>query len=152
MALNRTRQRGTKAEVARLLLCDKSSIGRWTKTVDFPREDAAGTIDLFDACEWYFRRKILAELDDESSPINSEGLERLRQAKAAIAEIELAERRGEMVTLNQFEEVAQAILSPYRSLGDFVKQIGHDEILQRIEETNQQVLTGLEQLFKVQES
>lgn len=156
MALNPIRQRGTKSQVARLLLVDRSAPGRWSKQhADFPAADADGKHDLFDCCEWFFRRKFEQELDSTLSipgASDSPGLERYRQAKAAQEEIKLAQLRGEVIMLGDFEQIVPALFGPWREVAEHVKRLGQDEIFERIDDANQRVLAGLERLYAVEDA
>lgn len=151
---SRTRQIGRAIDVARIVGCDQSTVARWKSQPDFPPVAADGTFELFAVLNWYIRRQVLAEQQAElmpelSGPVDSEALERYRAARAGLAEIELAQRRGEVILLNDFEDIAPAIFGPYRSLAEFVKRLENAELLDRINEANQQVLSGLEKLFQV---
>ena len=52
--------------------------------------------------------------------------------------------------LSQFEETAAATLQPYRALGEFAKSMDNPEFFERVEQANEQVMRGLEQLFMVE--
>lgn len=152
----RSRQIGRAIDVARIIGCDQSTVSRWKSQPDFPPVAADGTFELFAVLSLYIRRQVLAEQQAElmpelSGPVDSEALERYRAARAGLAEIELAQRRGEVILLNDFEEVVQAIFGPYRSLAEFVKRLENAELLERINEANQQVLRGLEKLYQNRE-
>jgi phage terminase Nu1 subunit (DNA packaging protein) len=69
------------------------AISGWTRA-GCPRE--GGKFDLVQVIAW--RESILrAEADEAESAGDSEALERLRTARAEIAELELAERRGQLL-------------------------------------------------------
>ena len=77
----------------------------------------------------------------------SDGLERYRLARAQQEEIKLAEQRGQIVRLNDFEEMAMAVLAPYRRLAEHVKRMGNPDLWQLVEEANAEVAAGLERLY-----
>jgi hypothetical protein len=76
----------------------------------------------------------------------SDGLERYRLARAQQEEIKLAEQRGQIVKLTDFEETVQAILGPYRRFAEHLKRVAGNDLWSMLEETNSEVLEGLERL------
>lgn len=154
---SRSRLYGRAIDVARIVGCDQSTVARWKSQPGFPLVADDGTFELFAVLNWHIRRQVATEQQAElmpelSGPVDSEALERYRAARAGLAEIELAQRRGEVILLNDFEEVVQAIFGPLRSLAEFVKRLENTELLDRLNECNQQVLAGLEKLYSQTDS
>lgn len=148
----RPRQRGRASDVASIVGCDQSTVARWKTQPGFPPVADDGSFEVFAVINWWIRKQVaaeqvdlLAELSGSGEP--SEGLERYRLARAQQEEIKLAQQRGQVILLNDFEEVCQAILSPYRRLAEHVKHRSDSELWSLVEECNELVLAGLERLY-----
>lgn len=149
MAATSKRKTGKATEIAAILGVQDSTVSRWKNHPDFPPAKD-GFFVLDDVFRWYYRREQQNEIAEalmDSSGGPSEGLERYRQARAAQEEIKLAELRGEVVKLDQFEPISQAMFLPLRAFGEQLKRFGNVDLLDRFEETTLRVLAGLERLY-----
>jgi hypothetical protein len=150
----RARLRGRAIDVSRIVGCDQSTVARWKSQPDFPPVAADGTFELFAVLNWHIRKQVAAERETElmpelSGPVDSEALERYRAARAGLAEIELAQRRGEVILLNDFEAVMPSLFGPWRTFSEHLKRLENPELLERLEQANERVLAGLEKLYQV---
>lgn len=151
MAATSKRKTGKATEIAAILGVQDSTVSRWKNDPNFPPAND-GLFVLDDVFRWYYRREQQKEIADslmDAPGGPSEGLERYRQARAAQEEIKLAELRGEVVMLDKFDQICQAMFSPLRFFGEQLKRSGNVDLLDRFNEANQQVLNGLEKLFQV---
>jgi phage terminase Nu1 subunit (DNA packaging protein) len=144
------RQRGSQAQLARTIGVNPSTITKFKVDPTFPPFDKDGQIELYAGCVWWYLRKEASPVPAEADMLagtESDGLERYRLARAQQEEIKLAEQRGQIVRLNDFDEMAQAVLGPYRRLAEHVKRIGNADLWQLVEEANAEVASGLEKLY-----
>jgi hypothetical protein len=145
------RKRANKAELARVLGVTPPVLTKYQHIPDFPAFDREGTAEIYAVCVWHSEGKKPQQQqpspDDDLAGDVSEGLERYRMAKAQQEEIKLAETRGQIVRLNEFEEAMQQALQPWRRVGEAIKRLGHGDIFQMIDEANQEVAEALERLY-----
>ena len=144
------RKRVNQAELARVLGVTSPTLTKFKHDPSFPPWDRENLAEVYAVCVWwYLRRDAKTAPTDDAMLAGSEsdGLERFRLARAQQEEIKLAEQRGQIVRLNDFEETCQAVLSPYRRLAEHIKQIGNADLWLMIEEANAEVLNGLERVY-----
>jgi phage terminase Nu1 subunit (DNA packaging protein) len=121
----------SQAEVAEFFGVSLHTVNSWRKQqVPLPgksgRNNQAGEYDLKACFDWYIvhgpgRRK--GRVSDEYDPLmdvedNTPALERWRMARAKSAELDLAERQGQIVSVQLFQEVMQAAFIPLRRFAE----------------------------------
>lgn len=121
----------TQAEVAAFFGVSLHTVNSWRKMpVPIPGKGGSnnrpGEYDLKACFDWYIlhgpgRRK--GKVSDEYDPLmdvdeNTPALERWRLARAQGAELDLAERRGKIVSVDLFQEVMQAAFAPLRRFAE----------------------------------
>ena len=144
------RKRANQSELARVIGVNPSTITKFKHDPTFPPGDRDGEIEIYAGCVWWYLRKEANPVPAEPDMLagtESDGLERYRLARAQQEEIKLAEQRGQIVRLNDFDEASQAILGPYRRLAEHVKRMGNPDLWQLIEEANAEVAAGLERVY-----
>jgi len=144
------KKRANKAELARILGVSHTVLSKYQHISTFPPFDRSGLAEIYAVCVWHNDGKNPAPQatpDDDLAGDVSEGLERYRMAKAQQEEIKLAETRGQIVRLGEFEEAIQQALQPWRRVGEAIKRLGHDDIFQMIDEANEEVAETLERLY-----
>ncbi len=115
----------------------------------FPEFDADNNIEIYAGCVWWYLRKEAQPVPSDPDMLagtESDGLERYRLARAQQEEIKLAEQRGQIVKLTEFEETVQAILGPYRRFAEHLKRVAGNDLWSMLQEANEEVLQGLERL------
>ena len=115
----------------------------------FPEFDADNNIEIYAGCVWWYLRKEAQPVPSDPDMLagtESDGLERYRLARAQQEEIKLAEQRGQIVKLTDFEETVQAILGPYRRFAEHLKRVAGNDLWTMLQEANEEVLQGLERL------
>lgn len=115
----------------------------------FPAFDKENTVEIYAGCVWWYLRKEAQPVPSDPEMLagtESDGLERYRLARAQQEEIKLAEQRGQIVKLTDFEETVQAILGPYRRFAEHLKRVAGNDLWSMLEEANSEVLEGLERL------
>ncbi|MCA9036418.1 MAG: hypothetical protein KDA91_14885 [Planctomycetaceae bacterium] len=90
-----------------------------------------------------------ADDDLMTGAAESEGLERYRMAKAQQEEIKLAEKRGQVVLMDQFNDCVRVALAPLRKVQETFKRRGDRESIQLIHEAIDEMERGLAQLGDV---
>lgn len=145
-----TRGRAIRSELARILGVTAASISKLQHEPGFPTFDVDGTAEIYAVCVWWYHRKE-APPPVPSDPemlagTESDGLERYRLARAQQEEIKLAEQRGQIVKLTDFEETVQAILGPYRRFAEHLKRVAGSDLWAMLQEANEEVLQGLERM------
>ena len=144
------KKRANKSELARILGVTPPVLTKYQHIPTFPPFDRSGLAEIYAVCVWHNEGKNPAPQatpDDDLAGDVSEGLERYRMAKAQQEEIKLAETRGQIVRLGEFEEAMQQALQPWRRVGEAIKRLGHDDIFQMIDEANEEVAETLERLY-----
>ena len=144
------KKRANKAELARILGVSHTVLSKYQHIPTFPPFDRSGLAEIYAVCVWHNEGKNPAPQatpDDDLAGDVSEGLERYRMAKAQQEEIKLAETRGQIVRLGEFEESIQQALQPWRRVGEAIKRLGYDDIFQMIDEANQEVAEALERIY-----
>ena len=115
----------------------------------FPAFDKENTVEIYAGCVWWYLRKEAQPVPSDPEMLagtESDGLERYRLARAQQEEIKLAEQRGQIVKLTDFEETVQAILGPYRRFAEHLKRVAGNDLWAMLQEANEEVLQGLERL------
>ena len=115
----------------------------------FPAFDKENTVEIYAGCVWWYLRKVAQPVPSDPEMLagtESDGLERYRLARAQQEEIKLAEQRGQIVKLTDFEETVQAILGPYRRFAEHLKRVAGNDLWTMLQEANEEVLQGLERL------
>ena len=115
----------------------------------FPAFDKENTVEIYAGCVWWYLRKEAQPVPSDPEMLagtESDGLERYRLARAQQEEIKLAEQRGQIVKLTDFEETVQAILGPYRRFAEHLKRVAGNDLWTMLQEANEEVLQGLERL------
>ena len=115
----------------------------------FPAFDKENTVEIYAGCVWWYLRKEAQPVPSDPEMLagtESDGLERYRLARAQQEEIKLAEQRGQIVKLTDFEENVQAILGPYRRFAEHLKRVAGNDLWTMLQEANEEVLQGLERL------
>ena len=115
----------------------------------FPPFDRDNEVEVYAGCVWWYLRKEAQPVPSDPDMLagtESDGLERYRLARAQQEEIKLAEQRGQIVKLTDFEETVQAILGPYRRFAEHLKRVAGSELWAMLQEANSEVLQGLERL------
>lgn len=115
----------------------------------FPPFDKDNEVEVYAGCVWWYLRKEAQPVPSDPDMLagtESDGLERYRLARAQQEEIKLAEQRGQIVKLTDFEETVQAILGPYRRFAEHLKRVAGTELWSMLQEANSEVLQGLERL------
>ena len=143
------RRRTTKAELARTLGVSGSALTKFQHDPSFPEFDKNNEAEVYAVCVWWYLRKEVQPVPSDPEMLagtESDGLERYRLARAQQEEIKLAEQRGQIVKLTDFEETVQAILGPYRRFAEHLKRVAGSELWAMLQEANSEVLQGLERL------
>ena len=143
------KKRCNQAELARILGVTSPTITKFKHDPTFPEFDADGNIEIYAGCVWWYLRKEAQPVPAEADMLagtESDGLERYRLARAQQEEIKLAEQRGQIVKLTDFEETVQAILGPYRRFAEHLKRVAGVDLWSMLQEANEEVLQGLERL------
>lgn len=144
------KKRCNQSELARVLGVTPQTLTKFKHDPSFPPFDKDNQVEIYAGCIWWYLRReskpVPTDQDLLTGP-ETDGLERFRLARAQQEEIKLARERGQIVRLNDFEEIMVALLSPYRRIAEHVKRMGNEELWQLIEEANQEVLNGLERLY-----
>jgi phage terminase Nu1 subunit (DNA packaging protein) len=143
------KKRAIRAEVARVLGVSGTAVGKFQHDPTFPEFDAKGEAEIYAVCVWWYLRKEAQPVPGDPEMLagtESDGLERYRLARAQQEEIKLAEQRGQIVKLTDFEETVQAILGPYRRFAEHLKRVSGSDLWSMLEEANAEVLQGLERL------
>ena len=144
------KKRCNQAELSRILGVRHPTLSKFKHDPTFPDFDSNNEIEIYAGCVWWYLRKEANPVPAEPDMLagtESDGLERYRLARAQQEEIKLAEQRGQIVRLNDFDEMAQAVLGPYRRLAEHVKRMGNPDLWQLVEEANAEVAGGLERLY-----
>jgi phage terminase Nu1 subunit (DNA packaging protein) len=144
------KKRCNQAELSRILGVRSPTLSKFKHDPTFPDFDNNNEVEIYAGCVWWYLRKEANPVPAEPDMLagtESDGLERYRLARAQQEEIKLAEQRGQIVRLNDFDEMAQAVLGPYRRLAEHVKRIGNPDLWQLVEEANAEVAGGLERLY-----
>ena len=92
------------------------------------------------------KRERLTDDDPMLQEADSEGLERYRMARAQQEEIKLAEKRGEVVLMDRFNDCVRVALAPLRKVQETFKRRGDRESIQLIHEAIDEMERGLAQL------
>lgn len=145
------RKRANQAEIARILGVSHGCVSRTKHEPNCPEYDADNKAEVFATVLWWANRgrtKSAAGDDELLSGDASEGLERYRLARAQQEEIKLAELRGQVVKLSDFEEAAAAMFMPWRRVAEHFKRIDDTESFAVICEANEQVQAGLARLYR----
>lgn len=143
------RKRVNQAELARILGVGHSAVAKYKHDNSFPAFDEKNEAEVYAVCVWWYLRKEAQPVPAEADMLagtESDGLERYRLARAQQEEIKLAEQRGQIVKLTEFEETVQAILGPYRRFAEHLKRVAGVDLWSMLQEANEEVLQGLERL------
>jgi len=143
------RRRANKAELARTLGVSASALTKFQHDPSFPEFDKSNEAEVYATCVWWYLRKEAQPVPSDPDMLagtESDGLERYRLARAQQEEIKLAEQRGQIVKLTDFEATVQAILGPYRRFAEHLKRVAGTELWAMLQEANSEVLQGLERL------
>ena len=143
------RKRCNQAELARVLGVSSPALTKFKHDPTFPAFDKENTVEIYAGCVWWYLRKEAQPVPSDPEMLagtESDGLERYRLARAQQEEIKLAEQRGQIVKLTDFEETVQAILGPYRRFAEHLKRVAGNDLWSMLEEANSEVLEGLERL------
>lgn len=144
------RKRAIKAELARILGVSATALTKFQHDPTFPEFDKDGTAEIYAVCVWWYLRKEANPVPSDETLLagdDSDGLERYRQARAAQEEIKLAQTRGQVIMLNDFEDVAPALFGPLRRVSEHIKRRGDTDTLELIEEAHREVLANLERIY-----
>jgi hypothetical protein len=144
------RKRVNQAELSRILGVSHQAIAKMKPDPSFPEFDKGGLAEIYAVCVWWYLRKEANPVPTDETLLagdDSDGLERYRQARAAQEEIKLAQTRGQVIMLNDFEDVAPALFGPLRRVAEHVKRKGDTDTLELIEEANREVLSNLERIY-----
>jgi hypothetical protein len=144
------RKRVNQAELSRILGVSHQAIAKMKPDPSFPEFDKNGLAEIYAVCVWWYLRKEANPVPTDESLLagdDSDGLERYRQARAAQEEIKLAQTRGQVIMLNDFEDAAPALFGPLRRVAEHVKRKGDTDTLELIEEANREVLSNLERIY-----
>jgi hypothetical protein len=144
-----SRERAKKARLARVIGVSPSAMTAFQHDPTFPPFDKKDEAEVYAVCVWRY-------LTHEKNPIptddslltgdDSDGLERYRQARAGLAEIELAIQRGKVIKLENAVPAIEIVLSEIRKLSEHCKRTGNTDLFELIVEANKNVETGLEKL------
>lgn len=145
---------GSRREVAEFLKVPSGTVSNWLGE-GMPGE--ARSYDLQQIATWVLSqgRKIGWDIGKPAPVVSddpmldgegSEGLERYRMARAQQEEIKLAEKRGEVVMMGDFETSVRVALSPLRKIQETFKRRGDRESIQLIHEAIDEMERGLTQL------
>lgn len=136
----------TQAEVAKFFGVSIKTVASWAQA-NMP--GSAGAWPLDEIAQWLrasgpWRLRSHQEQGGNGDPLmagpseGSEGLERYRKARAAIAELDLAERRGELIRRDLLRAVMSRAAAPLRAAGE--------QLTRRFSEDARQILDeGLEE-------
>ena len=123
----------TKAQIATLSKLSQGAaaylVGLSTRTLrdtDAPR-NPDGTYSARDLLAWFAHQAT----DDVTlgAPTDSPGLERYRLARAAMAELDLAVRKGELVSVSAFREMGSRWAARLRKCGELLaRKFGNDAL------------------------
>lgn len=144
------RKRVNQAELSRILGVSHQAIAKMKPDPSFPEFDKGGLAEIYAVCVWWYLRKEANPVPTDETLLagdDSDGLERYRQARAAQEEIKLAQTRGQVIMLNDFEDIAPALFGPLRRVAEHIKRKGDTDTLEVIEEANREVLANLERLY-----
>jgi phage terminase Nu1 subunit (DNA packaging protein) len=144
------RKRVNQAELSRILGVSHQAIAKMKPDPSFPEFDKGGLAEIYAVCVWWYMRKEANPVPTDETLLagdDSDGLERYRQARAAQEEIKLAQTRGQVIMLNDFEDIAPALFGPLRRVAEHIKRKGDSDTLEVIEEANREVLASLERLY-----
>jgi hypothetical protein len=144
------RKRAIKSELSRILGVTPPVVGKFQHDPTFPDFDKDNQAEIYAVCVWWYLRKEANPIPTDETLLagdDSDGLERYRQARAAQEEIKLAQTRGQVIMLNDFEDVAPALFGPLRRVAEHVKRKGDTDTLELIEEANREVLSNLERIY-----
>jgi len=143
------KKRCNQAELARVLGVTSPTLTKSKHDPSFPPFDRDNEVEVYAGCVWWYLRKEAQPVPSDPDMLagtESDGLERYRLARAQQEEIKLAEQRGQIVKLTDFEETVQAILGPYRRFAEHLKRVAGSELWAMLQEANSEVLQGLERL------
>jgi len=143
------KKRCNQAELARVLGVTSPTLTKFKHSPSFPPFDRDNEVEVYAGCVWWYLRKEAQPVPSDPDMLagtESDGLERYRLARAQQEEIKLAEQRGQIVKLTDFEETVQAILGPYRRFAEHLKRVAGSELWAMLQEANSEVLQGLERL------
>lgn len=144
------RKRSIKADLSRILGVSATALTKFQHDPTFPDFDKDNQAEIYAVCVWWYLRKEANPIPTDETLLagdDSDGLERYRQARAAQEEIKLAQTRGQVIMLNDFEDVAPALFGPLRRVAEHVKRKGDTDTLELIEEANREVLSNLERIY-----
>jgi hypothetical protein len=144
------RKRAIKADLSRILGVSATALTKFQHDPTFPEFDKDNQAEIYAVCVWWYLRKEANPIPTDETLLagdDSDGLERYRQARAAQEEIKLAQTRGQVIMLNDFEDVAPALFGPLRRVAEHVKRKGDTDTLELIEEANREVLSNLERIY-----
>lgn len=144
------RKRAIKSELSRILGVTPPVVGKFQHDPTFPDFDKDNQAEIYAVCVWWYLRKEANPIPTDETLLagdDSDGLERYRQARAAQEEIKLAQTRGQVIMLNDFEDIAPALFGPLRRVAEHIKRKGDSDTLEVIEEANREVLANLERLY-----
>ncbi len=143
------KRRAIKADLARILGISATALTKFQHDPTFPAFDEKNEAEVYAVCVWWYLRKEAQPVPSDPDMLagtESDGLERYRLARAQQEEIKLAEQRGQIVKLTDFEETVQAILGPYRRFAEHLKRVAGNDLWSMLQEANEEVLQGLERL------
>jgi hypothetical protein len=144
------KKRAIKSELSRILGVTPPVLSKFQHEPSFPEFDKDNQAEIYAVCVWWYLRKEANPVPTDETLLagdDSDGLERYRQARAAQEEIKLAQTRGQVIMLNDFEDVAPALFGPLRRVAEHIKRKGDSDTLEVIEEANREVLANLERLY-----
>ena len=143
------RKRVNQAELSRILGVSHQAIAKMKPDPSFPEFDKGGLAEIYAVCVWWYLRKEANPVPTDESLLSgdsSDGLERYRQARAGLAEIELAKERGSVIKLDDAAPAIEVVLSEIRKLFEHAKRTGDSEWFDMLSECNVNVEKGLEKL------
>src|SRR5262245_14716913 len=91
--------------------------GRHLRSTDCPR-NPDGTYNAWDVARWLVER---AADDSSDVPGDSPNLERYRAAKAELAEMQAAERRGQLISRERNREFLGRVAAILRQAGEVIR-------------------------------
>lgn len=111
----------TQAGVAKFFRVSPGTVKDW---VSRGMPGTTGNYDLSEIDYWLWTagpRRPKPRLDDDpllAADVDSPGLERYRVAKAVIAELDAAERRGELIEVDRAQDIFSRLAGHLRQCGD----------------------------------
>lgn len=116
------------AELAAFAGVHRTTVYEWAKIPGYPIA-SDGTVAKWDLCEWLIKRSIgpsagAGAADDEMmiGPTGSPWLEKYREQRAGLAELELRQKRGELIEVADVQEFVMLLASLLRGGLDIIQR------------------------------